>query len=290
MVDWESPEVIANCSYAFSRMLMVFLGVYGWEFLLTVRFEWQLITRRIAFKWPYVSYLAGRYSLLGNLFFLAISDSGKTARINCRAAYRFFSILGCACVIMSSMNLSVRTIIVWRHKRWIVLLLLLLHLGHWAVGITVSIQDLKTYWSGSSCVITTIPYAGTLTFYIYTLTFDSLIMLLTVRGLHMGCGHNALYELLRRQGIWYFAVTMMVNVPALVLSALHLNSIMNIILCPPAETFSVIASSRLVLSLLPDGDDDGVNDIIADSNGSFPLRKLWKSETDELTTHIVMTA
>ncbi|KAJ3479480.1 hypothetical protein NLI96_g9034 [Meripilus lineatus] len=54
MVDWSSPEEIARDAVAANKVTLVFLGVYGWEFLISLDFEWSFIRRQKILNWPMV--------------------------------------------------------------------------------------------------------------------------------------------------------------------------------------------------------------------------------------------
>ncbi|EGO19666.1 hypothetical protein SERLADRAFT_443134 [Serpula lacrymans var. lacrymans S7.9] len=70
MVNWSDPAVIEEDETALGKLGLVLLGIYGWEYLLTLQAEWALISRRLTFRWPLVPYFLGRYSFLATVISL----------------------------------------------------------------------------------------------------------------------------------------------------------------------------------------------------------------------------
>ncbi|EKM52496.1 uncharacterized protein PHACADRAFT_260944 [Phanerochaete carnosa HHB-10118-sp] len=65
MVNWESPEVVGVCLQITGKLNLYFGGIFTWYFITTFRHvEWQLLIRKLKWKWSYVYYLGARYFLL----------------------------------------------------------------------------------------------------------------------------------------------------------------------------------------------------------------------------------
>lgn len=110
MVNWSDPAEIARdagpcCALrrreltlhvdAFNKLLFALFGLYFWELCTTFRFDWEIITKKRAFKWPLsksgptrvsfscsrrsaVFYLLTRYSLFFALLGLMITITVTT--------------------------------------------------------------------------------------------------------------------------------------------------------------------------------------------------------------------
>jgi hypothetical protein len=60
MVDWTSPTELANEAIIFKNLMHALIGLYAWEFLTSLDFEWDLLTGRKRFRWPLVSSINAR--------------------------------------------------------------------------------------------------------------------------------------------------------------------------------------------------------------------------------------
>jgi len=68
MVDWHAPKEIANDAAAFNWFMHVLLGLFSWDFVLSLKFDWYYLTGRRRFQWRLAFYFANRYTLLASLF------------------------------------------------------------------------------------------------------------------------------------------------------------------------------------------------------------------------------
>ncbi|KAG8681985.1 hypothetical protein FRC08_015267 [Ceratobasidium sp. 394] len=50
MVNWSDPEVVAGQAAAFVKILLVLLGMYAWELLNTMTFDYNLLVKWKDFK------------------------------------------------------------------------------------------------------------------------------------------------------------------------------------------------------------------------------------------------
>ncbi|KAI0916511.1 hypothetical protein AcV5_002984 [Taiwanofungus camphoratus] len=264
MVDWQRPDVILICVYTFNQMVIYLLGVYGWQIVLTFHYvEWPLLIRRLKFQFAYIPYLIGRYSLLANLIILAIVTRGRY-HVNCSAAFKCLAVLGSISIASASTNLLVRSVTLWHHNRLIQAFLVVLGIGQWCIGFSVGLTTFDSYGiDNSPCGLVSIDgHSELIVLYGYTVVCDFLILVFTVTGL-ISLGHvrkSRLFMRLHRQGLWYFILTVIVNLVVVVFACLNLNPIMNIMFSIPAVTISVIASSGAVTSLINLKDSDDIRD------------------------------
>ncbi|KAG6334718.1 hypothetical protein ID866_4378 [Astraeus odoratus] len=131
MVNWQSQAEIQAESVVFSRFIHTLFGVYLWEVVTSLDFDWQFISGKKRFRWPLFFYFAGRYSLLFALIGILISLD-VTEPVNCQALYTFNQVFGNAAIGLASVNLSLRTIAVWSQNKFVVCLLVVVMLGQWS--------------------------------------------------------------------------------------------------------------------------------------------------------------
>ncbi|KIY49568.1 hypothetical protein FISHEDRAFT_41714 [Fistulina hepatica ATCC 64428] len=226
MVNWASPVENEKDYIVFQNTIFTLFGLYLWELLTTWNFEWSLLTRRRKFRWPLVIFFfLSRYCILLAFIGLILSFS-DTAKINCVALYTFNSWTGNMAILCSSTSLMLRTIALWERKLKVVIPLVILCLGHWAV-LYRGMFIVTATWDDTrhSCLVTqTTPSLLTVTFF-FTMGFDFVILVFTFIALYSK--HSArtdLWKLLFQDGLIYFLVSFTTNCIPAVLNVLNLNS------------------------------------------------------------------
>ncbi|KAI0332095.1 hypothetical protein GY45DRAFT_1400271 [Cubamyces sp. BRFM 1775] len=257
MVAWQDPSVVAICASVYSQNAIFLLGFFG-SVLFARDPTLALITRKRRFTPALAStipYLWGRYAILVALFFFVIQDL-LNYRIACNVAYKSLAFLGSSASFCSTLNLGIRSYIIWRDmNKLVVWMLSAACVGHAALVGVQGAQSVASIWSDQahSCVVIHSSNVTMFTFYLYTVLMDLTILILTVCGLwRKSALRSDIGTNLSEQCLWYCAATFLVNIPAAVLPILNLNVIMNVMLSMSATTVSVIMSSAAVLSLQPD--------------------------------------
>ncbi|KAH7904013.1 hypothetical protein BJ138DRAFT_1131145, partial [Hygrophoropsis aurantiaca] len=249
MVDWSSPSVLARCGESLEELNLFLLGLYGWEYLHTLRIEISLIRRRMPFRWSLLPFIIGRITLMVALLSLVIVGGHTQPNLNCAAIYRFLAFAGNVAIGCASTNLMIRTWVIWKDKRGVLMLLALVSLGHWGV-LMLGLSDIVAYQTQGGCFVEYANHANMSALFMYTMLYDLLVLSLTIAGLTRTRSSSALWRTLFSQGVTYFAVTFVANVVPMVFSWLNLNAVMNVFFAIPAATISTIASCRAVVSLL----------------------------------------
>ncbi|TFL04719.1 hypothetical protein BDV98DRAFT_525028 [Pterulicium gracile] len=255
MVDWQSPQQMARNGATFERLIHTLLGLYMWEWFISLPFDWSYISGRKKFRWPLIFYFLGRYSLFFALIGIAIALN-VTEEIDCQSLYTFNQLAGNAAIGFASVNLSLRTMAVWGQKWYIVVPLVAISLGHWALllhGILLTAE-----WTGGACVITNTNAKILASTFIYTMAFDFIVMSLTaIKLVTPGSGGNVfsnrarskLVGLIFHDGLIFFIIAFLANLIATTFMVLNLNAVMSIIANVPAAIASTIVACRVVRRL-----------------------------------------
>ncbi|KAI0646782.1 hypothetical protein C8Q79DRAFT_956442 [Trametes meyenii] len=255
MVVWTDPVVVAFCGFLYNQNAVFLLGLFGNHFVTRLDIEWALITRKRRFTLVLIPYLFGRYSILTTLLFFVISSRFEH-KISCDIAYKTLAVLGSSASYCSTLNLGIRSYIIWRDmNRIVVWLLSLACVAHAALVAVQGARSVTAAWNADagSCMVVHSSNITMFIFYLYTMLMDFTILVLTVCGLwRKRALHSDIGTTLSEQCLWYCAATFLVNIPAVVLPILNLNPVMNVIASMPATTVSVIMSSAAVLSLKPE--------------------------------------
>lgn len=218
------------------------------EFLFSLNFEWSFITGEKRFNWPMVFYFFGRYFALTTLIALLISLDVRK-EVDCQALYTFLALGGVSCLGLASINLAIRTMIIWLMAPHIVIVLSLLILGQWSILLQGVV--LKARWvPGTGCVVTQTNTNDQFIAFIYTMVLDFIVFILTAwKCTQPGYRQSRLYKVLFEQGIFYFAFVSIVNIPSVVMLHMDANPVFNILNNTSVFTLSTIAACRAVRHL-----------------------------------------
>ncbi|KAI0362753.1 hypothetical protein OH77DRAFT_82714 [Trametes cingulata] len=295
MVNWQDPSVVSFCAFLYSQNAVLLLGIFGHHYITSLGIEWSLIRRKRPFTPALVPYLFGRYAIFTTLLFFVLSDRLKN-KMSCDVAYKILAVLGSAASSCSTLNLGIRSYIIWRDMNKIVVWVLsLLCVVHAALVAIQGAQSVSSRWvpEVAACVVVRSSNITMFVFYLYTTLMDMVILGLTICGLWRKAAlKSTIGATLSEQCLWYCAATFIVNIPAAVFPILNLNVIMNVMLSMPATTVSVIMSSAAVLSLKPEGpaDSDTVtrNARGRDQRNMIGIAVDSRSRRVTLTTNIVL--
>ncbi|CDO68672.1 hypothetical protein BN946_scf184790.g21 [Trametes cinnabarina] len=251
MVDWKSQAEIIQDGASFDKFMHVLLGLYIWEFATSFPFDWQFISGKRRFKWPLIFYFCGRYFLLFALIGIAIALN-VTKPVNCQALYTYNQIFGNASIGLASINLSLRTMAVWSQSWKVVVPLVLVICGHWALLVHGIVLN-AAWLPGQGCAITKTNNTVLAATFIYTMCFDCGVLILAGWKLGITPAHrknrSKIVKLIFDDGLIYFMVAFISNSIATTFMVLNLNAVMSIIANVPAAIASTIVACRAVRRL-----------------------------------------
>lgn len=144
-----NPKGIENgIQSSYSIVIFALLGMYLWDFILSLDFDWQFLSGKKKPRWPMIFYFLGRYltltSLLGyiSVFLLSTESESQNGEIY-TLLYVLFQLTAVCGIGLASINLAIRVIAVWEQKAHFVVAILVLILVHWAFIIAALIQAAK---------------------------------------------------------------------------------------------------------------------------------------------------
>lgn len=247
--DWNSSEELAKDGLVTLKMMHVLAGLYYWEFVTSLGFEWKFISGKRKFHWPMIFYFGARYSMLSTLtgFLIALN---VTTRVNCLALYNAIGMTGQSTAGFTSLILGVRTMVIWKMRWYIVVPLVILSMGQWAVIILGGM--FTAHWvPGTGCVFAAAHRPAEIVTFIYSICFDFLTTVLaTYKLTHGVVRRSQVANLLFKDGLIYFILAFLANIPAVVMLALYLNPILGPMLNVPASVIYVIVACRAVRHLV----------------------------------------
>ncbi|KAF9527992.1 hypothetical protein CPB83DRAFT_894710 [Crepidotus variabilis] len=256
MVDWNSPTVINATAQTSKYVGHIAFGIYLYDYIASLWFEYDFLRGKKKFKWPLVFYFANRYSMLGYLIAsVTVYNFPSNYRINCRVVYGLLMSFGEVSRGLASVNFALRTIAVWSKNRFVIAGLSVAILGECAIVIIGIRSTTSTFIDGFGCV----PHLEEATLYwltvlfIYSACFDLTILVLNVSKLGLPIGRafklpNSLVTLIINQGIMYYFVSLTCDLIAVTVLLLDLNFVMAF-MAVPADLLSTMVACRAVRSL-----------------------------------------
>jgi len=249
MVNWQDPGVQINLGLSVVKLQHVFFGLYIWEFLTNLHFDFSLFypTRRLGWvKWLY---LAARFLTLATVINDVVGlDIGSA--VDCKPQV----VLNCALSTLStqagSVLIAVRVFAVWNRY---ILIFIISVVGILAqIGILIySMNHINAEeWGG---LVTNCPFSPHDLAPISTalLTFDIILLSLLIIGLFRSrcAGRFGLWRYLWHQGWLWLGMACLAGVPPVTIIFLNFNNELDTMLLLPQVIASSIASMRMYRSL-----------------------------------------
>ncbi|KAJ7676770.1 hypothetical protein DFH06DRAFT_1279179 [Mycena polygramma] len=253
MVDWKSGAEITEDAAVYGKFMYALIGLYIWEWLTSLDFDWEYLLGKRQFRWPMIFYFLNRYCLLFALIAIFLN---VTTEIDCQALYTFNQCFGNPAIGLASINLSIRTVAVWNRPWFICVPLVAVIFGHWSLLLHGVL--LKAVWiPDHGCVLTSTNTHLLVITYIYSMIFDFTIMCLTAYKLVSPMGTKSrLARLIFNDGLIYFAIAFLSNLLANIFMLLALNPVMSIIANAPTAVAPTIVACRAVRRLKHYGRND----------------------------------
>ncbi|KAF9261388.1 hypothetical protein L218DRAFT_1001668 [Marasmius fiardii PR-910] len=258
----ESLEQLERDTDVFHKLVHSLIGIYVWEYFLSLDFDFAFITRSKPFRWPMIFYFANRYLLLCAMIGILVSTD-STSKHDCQLLYIFNQLAGNALTI-ANVNLCIRTVAAYGSSKPIIGLLVTLILGHWSV-ILLGIQ-LKAVWSNqqNACVIINPNAAIVTATFVYSTGFTFILFLLNVfkpflsrRGGNV-LGESRVMQFVFSDGLIYFFIAFLANLVTTVVMLVRVSPAMGVIFNIPAVIITTICATRALRRLDNFFEDKGV--------------------------------
>lgn len=255
MVNFQDPEVIAQDILVVAKLWSAVDGLYLWEFITNLDYEWNIIRGHRTLKWTIWIYSATRLATFMTVILNLFAITATTRIFNCQVEVMFQLMFGYLSVCTSSLLIVLRILAIWNKKRIVVAIAA----STWAVSFIFTIQSVARIhagWSswaplGAVCMLLNLSVTKPNTL----VTLAANIILLVI--MFIGLLSNHLYEssthgigrLLWKQGvIWVLIATVAEVLPA-VFICLNLNNPFDYIFQLPSVITISIAATRIHRSL-----------------------------------------
>ncbi|KAH9994874.1 hypothetical protein BJV77DRAFT_285065 [Russula vinacea] len=248
MVNYRDPAVVAQDGLALSKIWHAVAGLYFWEFVTTLDYEWSVVRGRCVYGWTRWIYLTTRMATLMAMI-LCIIGIDVTTQYNCEVETVFQLIFAYLAVAAASLLIVLRIVAIWNGKK----IVIATATGIWGINVTFLIQSIVRVhgeWSPalSTCLLVNLHTTTKLNLIVLLATDTILLLIMSVGLLRLGFHERSTLgvgRLLWRQGlIWLLVATIAEVVPA-VFICLNLNDAFNLMFQIPSMVTLSIAATRI---------------------------------------------
>jgi len=243
-----SPEV----GLAFMRLWHVLGGIYFWEFISTLDYEWKVFRGHLPYRWTiWIYFLARVACLLGVI--LNTFGLDTTGHINCQLWVSFLASFFCTSLAFSSLLIVLRIIAIWNKNKVITVA----SIGIWVFGVAFHINAtvrVRSHWDPQVLNCLSISTERGVVGLVPTIFADVALLLIMLVGLLLlrrsGGGMFGLTPILWRQGLIWMSVALASEIPPAVVACLSTNSQFTNLILMPGLIIMTIAATRMHRSLV----------------------------------------
>lgn len=284
MVDFQNSAVLMQDALALKKLWHTVGGLYIWEFVTTLEYEWDVIRRRRPYRWTIWIYSIARISALFVIIFGFIV-MGDLSHIHCQVAITSEIVFAFLTVSASSLLIVLRVIAVWNRNKVAVAMAIIL----WVINAAFFIQliaRLRFADESSQAPCTPVNIESNELNLIAMAITDIALLLFMLVGLfrlrHHGNDMCGLRQVLWRQGVIWLVLALVAEVPPVVFIILDLNVPFDTMFQLPAYITMTIAATRLHRSLVTSSPTD-----VAHEAPQCSCHVFHESRRVEVTVHIV---
>jgi len=229
------------------KLVHVFAGIYLWEWVSTVQFEWEVLTGRRRFRWSFVAYELCRTLCLASIITM-LAGFNLTHYFNCEAWFRAVLIFSYFCIAFSSLLILLRGVAIW--GRSISVLLFTACVWFCNVGTALySVTQGSVEWipAVNACLITrTDRFRLGITVNFIT---EEILLCVMIAGVLNKRNTTGLWKVLYIQGLsWIFVASLSEILPS-AFSWLNINDGWNLMFQTPHMVIICIMATRVYRDL-----------------------------------------
>ncbi|KAH9966896.1 hypothetical protein BC827DRAFT_707040 [Russula dissimulans] len=234
MTNWHSPSLVLKETVALVKLVHVMGGLYIWEFVSSLGYEYSIMTGRRKFTWSSPFYVAARwFTLLFIIIEIVALDT--SLNISCQAVITLNVTFATLSLLSASTLVILRTFALWERSRPVIVIGSTLWLAN-ATSYIYSISTFPGHRINGVCVLTRSSRTSIIGLSAFITDFVLLaLMLAGVLRWPNSRRRGGIWWLLYTQGLVWVVVFTLAELPALIFVLLDLNDPMNLI-------FSVLES------------------------------------------------
>ncbi|KAI0250165.1 hypothetical protein BJV78DRAFT_612689 [Lactifluus subvellereus] len=243
MTDWRNPDRVTATWTVLEKLLHVLGGLYIWEILINLDYEFSIFTGKRQLTGTFPLYLGCRWCPLVVLItqFLVFDVSDGTG---CQAMVVTFTFAFLSSLFASAL-IILRIYVLWKRNKVVITLASASCLGNTACYLYVMATS-RGYWTGGRCAIQHTRHAMVVIFSAFATDFLLLVLMLIGILTWKEIRQQGSYErLLYMQGLAWVVVFTLAEVPPVVFIILNLNDYMNVMFPTAGLIFTAVGASRL---------------------------------------------
>ncbi|KAF8497426.1 hypothetical protein F5888DRAFT_1803454 [Russula emetica] len=293
LASGNSAAESADDPFTVTKLWLIVSGIYIWEFITNLDFEWSVIRGHQRYRWTIWIYSVSRLSGLAVIIFVLV-DFYDSSPINCQAwvtsGWAFSSLGGYG---LSSMLITLRIFAIWDKNKVIMAIsaaVWVVNLGFQLAGKLTSsvpcgpnlnvydlisgVVKIRAVWvpATRSCRITNIEICRN--FSIYLLVTDIILLFIMLTGLlRLRQRSSYLSHLLWKQGVIWLAIASAAELP-------------QVLFLVPSMVAIIIAATRTYRSLVRSASPPDFHLGEPDSSNAQRTKRLASHTKDSSVVHI----
>ncbi|KAI0279383.1 hypothetical protein BGY98DRAFT_1096206 [Russula aff. rugulosa BPL654] len=229
------------------NVVLTINGLYIWEFIITLDYEWRVIRGRLPCRWTTWVYSFARVAALVGAI-LCIVGIDITKPLHCQLWMSFTAGLIYLSAVAASLLIVLRNIAIWNRNK----VVMALSIAVWGIGTAFHINSaaqLRVVWNPALHSCDAVKTKSSILSFIPTIVSDLVLLLIMLVGLLIlrchGGGAIGLSRVLWKQGVIWFALATATEVPPLVLMASNSNDHLNTLFEIPCLITMIVAATRM---------------------------------------------
>ncbi|KAI0288473.1 hypothetical protein BC826DRAFT_687204 [Russula brevipes] len=252
MVNFRDPAVVARDFLSFVKLLHTVAGLYIWEFVTTLDYEWSIFSGRRRYRWTIWIYSFTRVATLIAVILAIVAFDAKLPH-TCQAFVTTHGVFAYLALVTAQFLIVLRIFAIWNRRRVVVAT----SIGVWVTNTVLLIQTVSRIRSETASPDSCTPKNIQITKInlISTLVTDVALLLIMLIGLLQlrvkGVGMLSLGQLLWNQGVIWLCIATATGALPVIFVYLDLNEPLRIMFQLPAlaSVAISIAATRMYRSL-----------------------------------------
>jgi len=265
-----NPVTITHEITALVKLLHVVDGIYLWEFICNLGFEWGLAWGRRQWRWTITFYILTRLATLSDVM-TELVGLNLTEEYNCKLWTHFVLFFRYSAISFSLILYALRGIAIWQRSIPVIVFSTVVILGNVGLWLRRLIQA-NAIWEPALETCTLVNTHPALLTNSLLLGTEVLFLALLAVGIYRHNSGPRALKVMYREGLLWLVAAILVEIVPVVFLALNLNDVMNIMFIGPSVLCTSIGSTRMYRTL--------------SDRQSGNILDFWETSRDETTGEI----
>ncbi|KAI9431677.1 hypothetical protein F5148DRAFT_1271041 [Russula earlei] len=249
MANWKSFSALVAELLTLVKVVHFMGGMYIWEFLISLRFEYDVLTGKRKFRPSFLIYLGARLFPIVTLITCFVWQDANF-RPHCQILASFAFVSSYVGGLFASALIILRIVAIWERNKIVIVITSV----SWLANVGACIRcaaTLRASWDETIQSCRVLDVVGTRYNVVFIFISDFVLLALMLTGLLRWDNRRkgGIWHLLFTQGLAWVAAFMLAEIPPLVLNFMNLNYAMDLIFQYPGLTIISIGSTRIYRGL-----------------------------------------